>query len=173
LIFSKTKEEHFQNLEKLFQILADSGLSLNPDKCTFAVPEIDCLGHHVTTTGISPLPSHVQPFSVSSPCSIFTAISSPECPVSFNPSLMLAKAQDNFLGLLPCSVPFKLLKRPLLFCYNILSLWLSCPWPQTAWKCMLALFCSSMLRASDNLLPFSATNFLLQKPVIPPLTVSS
>jgi hypothetical protein len=57
LNFSKTKLEHFQHLEQVFQILAENGLRLNPDRCTFAVPEINCLGHHVTTTGISPLPS--------------------------------------------------------------------------------------------------------------------
>jgi hypothetical protein len=61
LIFSKTKEEHFRHLDQVFHILADSGLRLSPAKCTFAASEIDCLGHRVTPTGLSPLSSRVQP----------------------------------------------------------------------------------------------------------------
>jgi hypothetical protein len=61
LIFSKDKEEHLpHHLDQVFRILSHSGLRLNPAKCTFAVSEIDCLGHRVTPTGLSPLSSCVQ-----------------------------------------------------------------------------------------------------------------
>jgi hypothetical protein len=61
LVFSQTQQQHLQHLEQVFQLLADNGLRVNPDKCVFSVPEVDCLGHHVTPTGLSPLPSRVQP----------------------------------------------------------------------------------------------------------------
>jgi hypothetical protein len=61
LIFSKDKAEHFQHLNTVFQILADSGLRLNPAKCTFAASEIDCLGHRVTATGLASLSFRIQP----------------------------------------------------------------------------------------------------------------
>ncbi len=36
----------------MLTVLADNGLRINPDKCTFAVPEVDCLGHRLTPTGL-------------------------------------------------------------------------------------------------------------------------
>jgi hypothetical protein len=61
LIFSPTKEQHLLHLQQVFDVLASNGLRINPAKCTFAVPEVDCLGHHVTPSGLYPLSSKVQP----------------------------------------------------------------------------------------------------------------
>jgi hypothetical protein len=36
----------------VFDVLASYGLGINKAKCSFAVPEVDCLGHHVTSTGL-------------------------------------------------------------------------------------------------------------------------
>jgi hypothetical protein len=60
LIFSKTRQEYFQHLHHVLTLQAANGLRINPAKCVFAVPEVD-LGHHVTASGLSPLPSHVKP----------------------------------------------------------------------------------------------------------------
>ncbi len=36
-----------------------AGLVINFEKCTFAVPEVDFLGHRVSASGFAPLPSRV------------------------------------------------------------------------------------------------------------------
>ncbi len=61
LIFSHNRQEHFQHLKHVLTVLADNSLRINTDKCTFAVHKVDCLGHHLTPSGLSPLPSRVQP----------------------------------------------------------------------------------------------------------------
>ncbi len=61
LIFSPTREQHLLHLRQVFEVLASNGLRINPAKCTFAVPEVDCLGHRVTPSGLHPLSSKVQP----------------------------------------------------------------------------------------------------------------
>ena len=42
IIFGKNEEEHFKNIELVFQTLADMKIQL--DKCTFAKKEIEFLG---------------------------------------------------------------------------------------------------------------------------------
>ena len=59
LIASRTLEEHLAHLQQFFQVLHDSGLTINPAKCVFAVPSLKFLGHMVDEAGITPLPRHV------------------------------------------------------------------------------------------------------------------
>jgi hypothetical protein len=59
-VFSKSKEEHWTHLRTLFAILAANGLALNLEKCVFAVPELDFLGHRISTAGVVPLQDNVQ-----------------------------------------------------------------------------------------------------------------
>ena len=61
LIFSKNREEHLAHLKQVLEILAENGLRINAAKCTFAAESVDYLGHTVTTSGLSPIASHVQP----------------------------------------------------------------------------------------------------------------
>ena len=61
LIFSKNREEHLAHLQQVFEVLAKNGLRVNAAKCTFAAESVDYLGHTVTSSGISPISSHVQP----------------------------------------------------------------------------------------------------------------
>ena len=60
LIASSSESEHIHHLDLLFQRLSHYGIVINPTKCTFSVPSLDFLGHHVSAAGISPLPSKVQ-----------------------------------------------------------------------------------------------------------------
>jgi hypothetical protein len=61
LVFSSTRQQHLLHLRQVFEVLACNSLRINPAKCTFAVPEVDCLGHRVTPSGLYPLSSKVQP----------------------------------------------------------------------------------------------------------------
>jgi cleavage and polyadenylation specificity factor subunit 1 len=61
LIFSKNRQEHLAHLHQVFEVLAKNGLRVNAAKCTFAAESVDYLGHTVTSSGISPIASHVQP----------------------------------------------------------------------------------------------------------------
>ena len=52
LVFSKTKEEHLQHLQAVFEKLREHRLYAKISKCEFFVPEIDYLGHRITKDGI-------------------------------------------------------------------------------------------------------------------------
>ncbi|PIK63042.1 hypothetical protein BSL78_00049 [Apostichopus japonicus] len=47
-------------MDELFARLADYGVVINPTKCQFGVPELEFLGHKLSSKGISPLPEKVQ-----------------------------------------------------------------------------------------------------------------
>ena len=51
---------HLKHLWVVLELLVQNGLVLNLEKCSFALLEIDYLGHKVTTTGIIPLRRHVE-----------------------------------------------------------------------------------------------------------------
>jgi len=56
IIYSRTLTEHYHHLERVFQLLLDAGLKLNPDKCDFFKKQILFLGHLVSGEGIKPNP---------------------------------------------------------------------------------------------------------------------
>ena len=45
--------------------LAANGLALNLEKCVFAVPELDFLGHRITAAGVAPSGTTFRSFWVS------------------------------------------------------------------------------------------------------------
>lgn len=51
-----SEEEHFENLQIIFEICRKGGLSLNPNKCQFFRDEVIYLGHKLTRNGIMPDP---------------------------------------------------------------------------------------------------------------------
>ena len=53
IIFSRSKEEHFHYLDRILQLLEDSGVTLSIAKCHFGYPSIKALGHHVSQLGLS------------------------------------------------------------------------------------------------------------------------
>lgn len=59
-IFSKSEEEHLSHLKILFERLKKFDIKINPAKCVFGAAEIDFLGHHITSNGISPLAERVK-----------------------------------------------------------------------------------------------------------------
>jgi hypothetical protein len=59
-IFSKSDDEHLQHLEKIFRKCRRYGISLNPRKSHFAMPEGKLLGHIISTGGIKIDPKRVE-----------------------------------------------------------------------------------------------------------------
>ena len=60
LVASTSEAEHVEHLRLLFKTLANNGLLLNLKKCVFGRSSIDFLGHHISSSGIIPLPEKVQ-----------------------------------------------------------------------------------------------------------------
>lgn len=60
LIYSESQEEHDQHVRKVLQRLHEAGLFAKADKCEFDVTEIDFLGFHIDTSGISMDPQKVR-----------------------------------------------------------------------------------------------------------------
>ena len=60
LIASHTPEEHNVHLRLVLQRFQQYGILINPAKCVFGTSELHFLGHHVTSSGVSPLPQQVQ-----------------------------------------------------------------------------------------------------------------
>jgi Reverse transcriptase (RNA-dependent DNA polymerase) len=54
-VASRNLDEHMEHLRAVFRILVDNGLAVNLDKCEFAVPELDFLGHRLSAAGVTPL----------------------------------------------------------------------------------------------------------------------
>ena len=48
-----------KDLEQVFRILDDNGLTINRDKCELGKSSLDFLGYRVDSTGITPLPERV------------------------------------------------------------------------------------------------------------------
>jgi hypothetical protein len=60
LIFSKTKEEHYEHLEKVLEVLRRERLVIQPEKCTFATDQLEFCGHTIGKGQIKPIPAKVD-----------------------------------------------------------------------------------------------------------------
>ena len=60
LIASEDEEMHKAHLRQLFQQRQGYSLVINVSICQFGCDTIDFLGHHLTHTGITPLPDKVD-----------------------------------------------------------------------------------------------------------------
>ncbi|KAK3088363.1 hypothetical protein FSP39_018216 [Pinctada imbricata] len=52
LVMSNSFEEHIQHLQQIFERLSFAGLTLKPTKCSFALKQVQYLGHVITKDGI-------------------------------------------------------------------------------------------------------------------------
>ena len=50
---SPDRQTHLAHLENFFSVLAANGLAINLEKCIFAVPSLEFLGHTVSAEGSS------------------------------------------------------------------------------------------------------------------------
>ncbi|KAL0551120.1 hypothetical protein IC582_010202 [Cucumis melo] len=60
LVYSKGIEEHVQHLEVVLEILRESELYANFDKCNFTKPRISYLGHYISVKGIEVDPEKIR-----------------------------------------------------------------------------------------------------------------
>lgn len=60
LIASPDQDSHLKHLRQVLKKFSEYGLVINPDKCEFGRPEVNFLGHTVSSAGASPLTKHVQ-----------------------------------------------------------------------------------------------------------------
>lgn len=60
IVFSKSIEEHVENLRVVFKLLEDANLKLKLAKCSFLKTSVDFLGHVISADGIAPNPSKVE-----------------------------------------------------------------------------------------------------------------
>ncbi len=55
---SPDRQTHLCHLEAFFSALATSGLAINLEKCVFAAPSLEMLGHTILATGAAPTADH-------------------------------------------------------------------------------------------------------------------
>jgi hypothetical protein len=55
---SPDRQTHFRHLEAFFTALAPNGLAINLEKCVFATPSLEILGHRISATGSAPTADH-------------------------------------------------------------------------------------------------------------------
>ena len=60
IVYSKTFEEHLQNLRLILERLKEANLKLNPKKCNLLCTKVSFLGHEVSETGIATDSSKIQ-----------------------------------------------------------------------------------------------------------------
>jgi len=63
LVFSETEVQHYKDLDKVMQILADNDLKISLSKCEFATNIIDFLGYSVSNSGIKPTTEKLKQIS--------------------------------------------------------------------------------------------------------------
>src|ERR1700732_5229513 len=54
VVFSESFEEHYKHLDQVFKAIADSGLTLSPNKCHIAYESLLLLGQKVSRLGLFP-----------------------------------------------------------------------------------------------------------------------
>jgi hypothetical protein len=55
---SPDRQTHLRHLEEFFKALAANGLAINLEKCVFATPSLEILGHTISATGAAPTADH-------------------------------------------------------------------------------------------------------------------
>ena len=60
LVASPGRGAHLEHLRVVLDLLVQNGLVINLDKCSFALEEIEYLGHRISSSGIIPLRRHVD-----------------------------------------------------------------------------------------------------------------
>ena len=54
LVTGESEATHLRNLAAVLKHLESAGICLKQEKCSFMIPEVDCLGHRISAKGIQP-----------------------------------------------------------------------------------------------------------------------
>ena len=60
IIYSRSVEEHFEHLTRVFTKIREARLKLQPTKCSFARTQVRYLGHVISSSGVEPDPEKVR-----------------------------------------------------------------------------------------------------------------
>ena len=60
LVTGASEEEHLQNLDTVLQKLETAGVRLKKSKCLLMSPEVEYLGHKISSEGLHPTPEKVK-----------------------------------------------------------------------------------------------------------------
>ena len=60
IVYGKSAEDHDENLQNTFQVIKESGLKLNKEKCEIKKNKLTYFGHVLSTEGVSPDPEKVK-----------------------------------------------------------------------------------------------------------------
>jgi hypothetical protein len=60
LIYSKSEEEHVKHLAAVLQLMRENQLTAKKSKCEFAVPQVEYLGHIISSSGVATNPSKIK-----------------------------------------------------------------------------------------------------------------
>ena len=63
LVIGSTMEEHLHHLEEVLSHLERTGMRLKKGKCVFLMPEVEYLGHRISSQGLQPSESKVRAIS--------------------------------------------------------------------------------------------------------------
>jgi hypothetical protein len=64
---SPDRQTHLRHLEDFFTALATNGLAINLEKCIFAAPSLEILGHTISATGAAPTANHAAKIELCPP----------------------------------------------------------------------------------------------------------
>ena len=56
IVYGKSAEEHEENLQNTFQVIMESGLNLDKEKCEIKKHKLTYVGHVLSAEGVSPDP---------------------------------------------------------------------------------------------------------------------
>jgi hypothetical protein len=64
---SPDRQTHLRHLEIFFITLATNGLTINLEKCIFAVPSLEILSHNISVAGVAPTAAHTTEMEICPP----------------------------------------------------------------------------------------------------------
>jgi hypothetical protein len=76
---SSDRQTHLRHLEAFFTALATNVFAINLEKCVFAAPSLEILGHTISATGAAHMADHMpklktaDPVKISNSCNVFLA----------------------------------------------------------------------------------------------------
>ena len=60
LVTGESEQEHLQNLDSVLQKLETAGVRLKKSKCLLMAPEVEYLGHKISSEGLHPTPEKIK-----------------------------------------------------------------------------------------------------------------